>query len=142
MGIAITQIVILVVSTVLSLLYSDAGSFYRGVYFIPVAMAAAAEYAFFGTTPRYWTTVSLVFAVFGLVSSTYGAVLELKRFFQCVVSTLVPANVVDSAICTDEGWLGYFVPWALAVLSVLSIVQIILLVRLIATRRDAVRLRN
>lgn len=142
MGIAVAQIVILVVAVILALLYSDAGSFYRGVYLIPVAMAAAAEYAFFGTTPRYWTTVSLIFAVFGLASSVFGAILELQRFFRCVLTTFVPANVVDSSICTDESWLGYFVPWALAVLAVLSVVQVVLLVRLLVTRRDAVRLRN
>lgn len=139
MGLSVAELVLLGFIALLALFYPDVGAFYRAVYLLPAAFAAAAEYAFFGTTPRGWTLISLVFSVLALISSAFGAVLDVARLVRCVHTSYSPANVVENRVCLHEGWLGYVTPIALVLVAIGSIAQIIYLFQLLSAGRDAIK---
>lgn len=142
MGLSVAEIVVLAFVALLALFYPDVGAFYRAVYLLPAAFSAAAEYAFFGTTPRGWTLVSLVFASLALLSASFGAVLDVARLVRCVHTSYSPANVVENRVCLQEGWLGYVTPVALVLVVIGSIVQVIYLFKLMSDGRDAIKRKS
>jgi len=142
MALSVAQLLLVVLFVgVLALVFPNAGAFYRAAFLLVPAHAAAAEFAFFGTTPRGWTWLVLAFSLLALLTSVWGAVLELPRFFRCTSATAVPIGVVETSICNDEGFLGYVVPWVLLLSAIMSLATSILSVLMIVRGTAAVEVR-
>lgn len=136
---SIVEMVVVGAVAIIALINPSAGAFYRAPFLFAASAAAAAEYAFFGTTPPSWSLVSLIFSALALIYSVTGAVFDVARALRCFVNSQTPRGVIETRICNHEGWLGLVVPIALVVIALLSILQITFLYRLLMAESDAVQ---
>ncbi len=130
MVITVIGLVILIATTILSIIFFEEGAFYRGYFLVFPAILFGAELAFFGTTPKYWIWVSFGFSLFSLASTVWGSILEVPRFFDCVLSGSSPVGAIDTNICNNDHWRGYILPWVLVLIGILSLLQAFLLIQM------------
>lgn len=127
MVIALVLFILILVAVIAQCIYPSAAAFYRAPFLFSTVLLLASEWAFFGTTPRGWLWVVLVFAVFSSITTIWGLVYEVARVVAC--RNGAPVGTTDQQICTQEPGLSNIIPVVLfagAILSLISVIALIL----------------
>lgn len=142
MVISVIQLVVILVVAGAATFLPDNAAFFRASFLIPAAFMAASEFAFFGIVPKYWTGITLLFAVLATISNIWGLVFEYPRFIRCVSTPSSPAGVVENTICANEGLSIGIVPISLLISVLLSIVCAAASLGMLFTGTDSPFARN
>jgi hypothetical protein len=124
MVVSVLQLVIILVVAGAATFLPDNVAFFRASFLIPAAFMAASEFAFFGIVPKYWTFITLLFAVFATIANIWGLVFEYPRWIRCISTPSSPDGVIENTICLNEGLSIGIIPVALLISVLLSIVCI------------------